>query len=228
MKDRRSVREKLYALQAAVLHMMQYRLDEWQKIVVGPVPTLPKLLDPAGEHNLPVGVFPVCCFTLGTWQDTILFLQIEVVRVFGHEVGDRLSQLLEKVRLADGAVFEPCAKLIVLMQAGAGQDSRDVFESAPPLAPFFAAIQHPGWFMHTSIGGEEGLFPGVLCRGLCLEDGSTPVLARHHAVPGRAVQEEARALREAGQIVAASLRIVRFGTTLPPPPLSTAPPPASS
>lgn len=220
--SRSTVRKQLYATQQQVEEWMAAALSDWTRGSVAQHPGLrnvPRAV--SQEASLPLTCFPVAVATWETFEETQSFLRKKLQKQFGRDpLMQSMLNILEHIRLVNEATFVPCSAEFAWVETPFLLRD-DALAIASPFAPFFAALQHPNWFRQTSLAGERGLFPGVICTGLMLPDGSTPILAAHQRpVIKRPITPEARVLLDQGLPYATALRPAFMGRTLPPPPPS--------
>lgn len=222
MDTRSEVRQRLYAPQAEVIELMGSALVDFAKESVGQHPGLrnvPRAV--SQEASLSLTCFPVVITTWETFTETCIFLQYALRARFGRNPLVRpVLDLLKRVRLVNEGLFARCSADLAWVETPMAF-CEDASAIASPLAPFFAVLQHPAWFRQTSLVGEQGLFPGVICKGLMLPDGLTPILAAHTSpLIKRPITPEAQAFLDRGLPYATALRPAFMGRTLPPPPPS--------
>ena len=220
--SRPEVRNRLYTPQAEVIEFMGSTLVDFAKKSVGQHPgfgNVPRAV--SQEAFLPLTCFPVVITTWETFTETCIFLQYALRARFGCDPLVRPAlDLLKRVQLVNEGLFVPCSADLAWVETPM-VFCKDAPAIASPLAPFFAVLQHPAWFRQTSLVGERGLFPGLVCKGLMLPDGLTPILAAHTGpLIKRPITSEARVFLDQGLPYATALRPAFMGRTLPPPPPS--------
>lgn len=222
MDTRPEVRKQLYTPQAEVIELMSSTLTDFAKESVGQHPGLRDVVRPVPrEASLPLTCFPVVITTWETFTETCIFLRRALRTRFGRDpLVQPALDLLKRVRLVNEGLFAPCSADLAWVETPMAF-CEDASAIASPLAPFFAVLQHPTWFRQTSLVGEQGLFPGVICKGLMLPDGLTPILAAHtNPLIKRLIAPEAQVFLDRGLPYATALRPAFTGRTLRPPPPS--------